>query len=61
MTDEVNHGFDFLTRHPVHRFSCGVWCHGSVVRVQTRICLEVELCPLTRVTRHPSPEPDLPL
>ncbi len=43
MTDEVNHGFDFLTRHPVHRFSCGVWCHGSVVRVQTRICLEVEL------------------
>jgi hypothetical protein len=43
MTDKVNHGFDFLTRHSIYSFSCGVWRHCPIIRVQTRICTEVEL------------------
>src|SRR6266536_3998075 len=43
LTDEVNHGVDFLSGHAVHGFSCGVWRHGSIIGVETRIRLEVQL------------------
>jgi hypothetical protein len=43
MADEVNHGVNFLSGHAIHGFSRGVWRHRSIIGVETRICLEVQL------------------